>query len=123
MSEDALQILNWDAVPLEQVNPSMKRRVITSPHMTVARIWLEDGFLVPMHSHKQEQITQVVSGTMRFTFGERRDRCVDVGPGGTVVIPAWLPHEALVIGDVEEMDMWTPRRDDWLDGSDQYLRG
>ena len=33
-------------------------------------------------------------------------------------------QEALVkISDVEEMDMWSPRRDDWLDGTDNYLRG
>ena len=30
---------------------------------------------------------------------------------------------AISIGEVEEMDMWSPRRDDWLDGTDDYLRG
>jgi quercetin dioxygenase-like cupin family protein len=44
------------------------------------------------------------------------------GPGDVVVIPSHLPHEALCLSDVEEMDMWSPRRDDWLDGSDAYLR-
>jgi hypothetical protein len=27
-----------------------------------------------------------------------------------------------MVGDVEEMDIWTPLREDWLDGSDNYLR-
>ncbi len=117
-----VDLLPWDDVPLETVNPKMSRRVITGELMTVARIYFKDGFLVPRHSHHNEQITQVVSGTMRFRFGEDGEQEVDVGPGGVVVIPANLPHEALCIGDVEEMDMWAPRRDDWLDGSDDYLR-
>ena len=101
----------------------MRRRIVTGERMTVARIWFDDGFLVPMHSHEHEQITQVISGTLRFRFGEDSDETVDIGPGDVVVIPSNVPHEALAIGQVEEMDMWSPRRDDWLDGTDAYLRG
>lgn len=122
MSLDNLQSINWDSIELETVNPYMQRRIVTGERMTVARIYLKDGFLVPMHSHVHEQITQVISGRMRFTFGEDRSEVAEYGPGDVVVIPSNLPHEALSIGDVEEMDMWSPRRDDWLDGTDDYLR-
>ncbi len=119
---DTASGMQWDDVPLETVNPMMTRRVITGELMTVAKIYFKDGFLVPRHSHHNEQITQVISGTMRFRFGEFGEQEFDVSAGGVVVIPANLAHEALCIGDVEEMDMWAPRRDDWLDGSDDYLR-
>jgi quercetin dioxygenase-like cupin family protein len=122
MSIEKLQSINWDDLELETVNASMKRRIVTGELMTVARIYIKDGFTVPMHSHHNEQVTQVIKGSMRFVFGEDRSRTMDIGPGGVVVIPANLPHEALAIGDVEEMDMWAPRRDDWLDGTDDYLR-
>ena len=117
-----LQTIDWHSVPLESVNDSMQRRIVTGELMTVARIYFKDGFVVPRHSHHNEQITQVIKGTLRFRFGENGEREVDVSAGGVVVIPAHLPHEALAIGDVEEMDMWAPRRDDWLDGTDNYLR-
>jgi quercetin dioxygenase-like cupin family protein len=117
-----LQQLNWDDVELETVNESMQRQIITGERMTVARIWFKDGFFVPQHSHEQEQITQVVSGTLRFRFGADRAETVDVGPGGVLVIPSNVPHEALCIGDVEEIDIWSPRRDDWLNKTDDYLR-
>ena len=123
MSLDALQTINWDEVEIETVNPQMKRRIVTGELMTVARIYLADGFVVPMHSHHNEQVTQVIRGRMHFVFGENRDREMELGPGDVVVIPANLPHEATAIGDVEEIDMWAPRRDDWLDGTDDYLRG
>ena len=122
MSHEQLQVTNWDAIELETVNPHMKRRIVTGELMTVARIYLADGFTVPMHSHHNEQITQVISGRMHFVFGEDRLREMELGPGDCVVIPANLPHEATAIGDVEEMDMWSPRREDWLDGTDDYLR-
>ena len=122
MPVENFQSINWDEVELETVNASMKRRIITGERMTVARIYFQDGFLVPLHSHDHEQITQVLKGTLRFSFREDRSETFDVGPGGVVVIPSNLPHEALVIGEVEEMDMWSPRRDDWLDGTDAYLR-
>ena len=122
MSIDGLTTINWNEIPLETVNPSMKRRIVTGEKMTVARIYFEDGFVVPMHSHENEQITQVIRGRMHFVFGEDRSREMELGPGDVVVIPAHLPHEATMIGEVEEMDMWSPRREDWLDGSDDYLR-
>lgn len=122
MSQNNVQSIDWNSIELETVNPSMQRRIVTGERMTVARIYFKDGFLVPQHSHEHEQITQVIKGTLRFRFGEDRSEVVDVGPGGVVVIPSQVPHEALCIGEVEEMDMWSPRRDDWLDGTDDYLR-
>jgi quercetin dioxygenase-like cupin family protein len=121
MPLDKLQINHWDDIELETVNPYMKRRIATGELMTVARVYLADGYTVPMHSHHNEQVTQVISGKMHFVFGENRDKEQVLGPGDCVVIPAHLPHEATAIGDVEEMDMWAPRREDWLDGSNAYL--
>ena len=121
--DNDMQLIRWDDVPLETVNESMQRKIITGERMTVARIYFKDGFLVPQHSHEMEQITQVVSGRMRFWFGSDRSKTVDLGPGEVVVIPPNLVHEALCMGDVEEVDMWSPRRDDWLNGTDNYLRG
>ncbi len=123
MSEqDSVELLDWDQIPMETVNPMMQRQIITGELMTVAKIYFKDGFLVPMHSHHNEQITQVISGLLRFRIGEDGEQTIDVGPGQTIVIPANVPHEALVVGDVVEMDMWAPRRDDWLNQTDDYLR-
>jgi quercetin dioxygenase-like cupin family protein len=47
---------------------------------------------------------------------------LEVGPGEVVVIAPDVPHEALCLGDVHEIDIWSPRRDDWLNGTDAYLR-
>lgn len=100
----------------------MKRKMVSGEKTTVAQIALKDGFVVPMHSHINEQITQVISGKMRFVFGDEDGTEIVIGPGDVLVIPANLPHEAHVIGDVFETDTWAPRREDWINKTDDYLR-
>jgi len=114
--------LNWDAIPAETVNPSMSRQIVSGDKLMIARIRFKDGFIVPLHSHVHEQITQAISGKMRFWFGENKEQTMLLEPGDVVVIPSNLPHEALMIGDVEEVDTWAPPRQDWLDKTDAYLR-
>jgi quercetin dioxygenase-like cupin family protein len=114
--------LSWDTVPQEEVNPSMKRRIITGEKLMIAKMNFKDGFVVPLHHHVHEQITQVVSGKMRFWFGANKEQVIDLEAGEVVVIPSNVPHEALMIGEVVEIDSWSPPREDWLDGSDHYLR-
>jgi quercetin dioxygenase-like cupin family protein len=114
--------INWDDVATEQVNPSMERKIITGEKLMIAKLKFKDGFLVPLHHHVHEQITQVISGQIRFWFGENREQVMDLFAGDVVIIPSNLPHEALMIGDVEEIDTWSPPRQDWLDKTDNYLR-
>ena len=117
-----VQKINWDDVPVEQVTPKMQRQMVYGDKVMVAKMKFKDGFLVPQHSHENEQITQVTKGAIRFWFGADKEDVMDLHAGDVVVIPAHVPHEALMVGDVEETDTWSPIRSDWLDGTDDYLR-
>ena len=117
-----IQKINWDDVPEEEVTPKMRRKIIHGDKVMITRIKFKDGFLVPLHHHENEQVTQVHKGTIRFWFGANKEQMLDVHAGESVIIPSNLPHEALMIGDVEESDTWAPPRKDWLDGTDHYLR-
>jgi quercetin dioxygenase-like cupin family protein len=117
-----LNKINWDEVPVEEVNSSMSRKIVWGEKLMIARIKFKNGFVVPLHHHIHEQVTQVISGKMRFWFGANKEQTMDLNPGDVVVIPSELPHEALMIGEVEEIDTWAPPRQDWLDKTDNYLR-
>lgn len=117
-----IQKQNWENVPTEEVTPSMHRKIVWGEKLMIAKMKFNDGFLVPQHHHMHEQVTQVLSGQIRFWFGENKDQIMDLYAGDVVVIPGNLPHEALMIGDVEEIDTWAPPRQDWLDKTDDYLR-
>lgn len=117
-----LEKINWNEIAVEEVTPSMARKIITGEKLMIAKMKFKDGFLVPLHHHVHEQITQVISGQIRFWFGENKEQVMDLFAGDVVVIPSNLPHEALMVGDVEEIDTWSPPRQDWLDKTDDYLR-
>ncbi len=114
--------INWDEVPEEQVNPSMKRKMIYGDNVMIAKMKFKDGFMVPLHHHENEQITEVISGTIRFWFGANKEETMDLHAGDSVIIPGNLPHAALMIGDVEEIDIFNPPRKDWIEGTDDYLK-
>ena len=39
------------------------------------------------------------------------------------LIPSNLPHRALALEDTLDVDIFNPPRQDWLAGTDAYLRG
>jgi quercetin dioxygenase-like cupin family protein len=45
-----------------------------------------------------------------------------VRAGEVLVIPSNVPHRALAIEDTIGIDVFSPIRHDWLDGTDNYLR-
>ena len=46
-----------------------------------------------------------------------------VRAGEVIVIPSHLPHRALALEDTLDVDVFCPPRQDWLAGTDAYLRG
>ena len=87
--------------------------------MTVARLVLAKGALVPRHEHPNEQITNVLEGRLRFVIGDEEQI---VPAGATVLIPGNVPHEVEAVEDSIALDVFSPVREDWVRGDDAYLR-
>jgi quercetin dioxygenase-like cupin family protein len=112
----------WDDVPKEELKADLARKLISTERMMLAQVFLDEGCIVPQHSHENEQLTYVLEGTLRFWLGEDESEVVDVAAGEVLHIPSWLPHKAEALDDVLDVDIFCPPRQDWLDGSDAYLR-
>ena len=113
----------WVDLPREVLNPEIGRRLITGESMMIAHVYLKKGAIVPKHSHHNEQITYILEGVLRFRLGDDESQVVDVAAGEVLTIPPHLPHTAEALEDTLDVDVFTPPREDWLDGSDAYLRG
>ena len=113
----------WDDMPKETVNPQFDRRLITGERMMITHVYLKEGAVVPKHSHDNEQITYILEGGLRFWLGEDESKVVDVMAGEVLHIPPNLPHKAEALEDTLDVDVFSPPRQDWLDGTDGYLRG
>ena len=112
----------WDDLPKDPLKPDLSRRLISTERMMLAQVFLDKGCIVPQHSHENEQLTYILSGTLRFFLGEDESEVVDVGAGEVLHLPSWLPHKAEALEDTLDVDIFCPPRQDWLDGSDAYLR-
>jgi quercetin dioxygenase-like cupin family protein len=77
---------------------------------------------VPQHSHENEQITYILEGALHFWLGPNGDREQTVHAGEVLVIPSNLEHRALALADTLDVDVFNPPRQDWLNGTDGYLR-
>lgn len=110
---------NWNEIPEEVMTPLLRRKVIHTPQMTIARLWLQKGAVVPTHHHVNEQVTNVEAGILRFNFPERS---VLVHAGESLRIAPNLPHSVETLEDSVALDLFTPNRADWLSGDDAYLR-
>ena len=114
--------INWNTIPVEQVNDKMKRQFIYGEKIMIAKMEFVDGFTVPWHSHENEQITEVLEGTLRFWFDDNEEESIDLTAGDAIIFTGNRRHKALMIGKVIETDTFAPPRQDWIDGSDSYLR-
>jgi quercetin dioxygenase-like cupin family protein len=113
----------WADIPPEPMNPLLNRQFVTGSSAMLARIELKKGCFVPRHSHHNEQIAFVESGSMRFLLGEEgHEQEAIIRAGEVLVIPAHLPHSAEALEDTIDFDIFAPPRHDWITGDDAYLR-
>lgn len=113
----------WEEMPREALNPLIGRRMITGDKVMITHVYLKKGAIVPLHSHENEQITYVLEGTLRFWIGSEDGEQIDVKAGDVLHLPSNLPHKAEALEDTLDVDVFTPPRQDWLNKTDDYLRG
>ena len=119
----SVSFYRWDDMPKEKVSDLLDRRLVTGDRMMLAHVYLKKGCLVPRHSHENEQVTYILEGALQFWLGEHEGETVVVRAGEVLTIPSGLPHKALALEDTLDLDVFSPPRQDWLDGTDAYLRG
>jgi quercetin dioxygenase-like cupin family protein len=123
MTEPKAIHYRWAELPRETLKPDLGRRLIAAERIMLAQVYLDRGCIVPKHSHENEQLTYILEGTLRFWLGDDESEVVDVSAGEVLHIPSNLPHKAEALDRTLDVDVFAPPRQDWLEGSDAYLRG
>jgi quercetin dioxygenase-like cupin family protein len=113
----------WKDLPAEPLKEGLTRKLVTGERMMIAHVHLNKGVHVPRHSHENEQLTYILEGALQFWFGANDEQELLVRAGEVIVIPSNLPHRALALEDTLDVDVFCPPRQDWLTGTDAYLRG
>ena len=94
-----------------QIWEGVLARTVEGEQLSLAVVELDPGSVVREHSHENEQLGVVVSGSVTFRIG---DETRELGPGGTWQIPPNAPHEVVAGPEgAVVIDVFAPARDDW----------
>ena len=120
MSAETLKHIKWNEVTLEHLNPLIDRQMLVGGKVMLARVLLKKGAHVPEHHHHNEQVTYILDGALKFKIEGKE---IIIRSGEVLCIPPHMPHEAWALEDTVDLDVFIPPREDWLAGTDAYLRG
>jgi len=97
---------------LEVVAPGLKRKIgAYNDHLMVVEVHFDTGVTAPLHAHRHEQITYVMSGKFEFTVGEKT---YTVGAGDSLYKEPHIEHGATCLEAGVLLDVFTPHREDFI---------
>lgn len=120
VSKMELKYVPWSTVDLEDLNPLLQRQFVVGRDIMVARVLMKKGCIIPLHSHHNEQFTYILEGALKFWVDGKE---IVVNAGEVLTIPPHMPHKAEALVDTVDLDVFNPPRADWINKTDQYLRG
>jgi quercetin dioxygenase-like cupin family protein len=95
---------------------------IRTPHLNqlmLSYLEMDEGTVVPLHSHPHEQGGILLKGKLELTIGEEA-RVVE--PGSLFLIPANVSHKAIAVaGPVVVLDVFSPIREDYAALFNKYI--
>jgi len=98
-------------VPSQEIMPGYHGKMIHTENMTLAYWEVEEGAAVPEHTHKNEQIMQVLEGTFEFTVNGLTKI---YKPDDLAVIPPFAPHSGKALTPCKLMDIFSPVREEYI---------
>ncbi len=114
-----VQLFPFEKLHFEKLTDKTSRRYVSGEKATLANFQLKKGAIVPEHHHPNEQISYVLNGCIKVTVP---DKDFLVHSGEVIIIPSNIPHQFEAVDDSLVLDVFCPIREDWINGTDTYLK-
>ncbi|MGB2694640.1 MAG: cupin domain-containing protein [Dehalococcoidia bacterium] len=102
---------NADASTVDMFSGVVRRTLNSGTRTTLVEITLDEGAIVPGHTHPHEQIGYVAQGRVRFDVdGDVRE----LSAGDGYLIPSEQPHEVTALVRSVCIDVFSPVREEFL---------
>lgn len=103
----------------EELSDKISRQYVYGDEAMLARFVFKKGAIVPEHQHPNEQITYILEGAVKVTLQGKE---IIVRSGEVLIIPPNVPHQFEALEDTIDLDVFSPPRKDWIQGTDSYLK-
>lgn len=94
----------------KEVIPGYKGRTVHTGTMTFMYWTVDEGAVMPVHSHLHEQVANVLTGKFELTVDGKTQI---IEPGIVAVIPPHVPHGGKAITACTLLDVFLPEREDY----------
>ncbi len=99
-----------DAPQIEMHDGLLRRTMATTDEAMLCEFTLAAGYVVPNHSHMNDQVGYVVRGSIELTVGGEVRR---LHAGDSYAIPGGVEHSLTALIDTVLIDSFSPPRDDY----------
>ena len=100
--------------PLIEAFPGVTRRNLAwGERLTLVEIRIEAGSAVAEHAHPHEQAGTIAAGRIRIRLGTQTE---ELGVGDSYLIPGGLPHQVQALEATTLIEVFSPSREDFVDG-------
>jgi quercetin dioxygenase-like cupin family protein len=96
--------------PQKELLPGLRVQSFWGAHMLVITVALEEGTVVPEHSHPHEQAGTVIAGELSLTIAGETRR---LQPGDAYIIPGDVLHSAEAHIDTRLFELFSPVREEY----------
>jgi quercetin dioxygenase-like cupin family protein len=110
----------FEDIESEQINEGYYRRTVTGENHMTCLVNIRPGWITKHHKHASDETVIVMEGSMSFRVGNLD---VELLPGDVLYIPPWVEHGGTVgQKGMKMIKIFSPPREDYLQGTDTYLR-
>ena|ERR1041385_3093217 len=105
-----MQLHDFATIPVKEIAPGVRGRYAHSEQVTEGIVDLDQGAVVPDHSHPHEQWTMVTEGSMELTVAGTMHLLT---PGKVLYIAPHERHSARAVTTCRVLDIFHPVRSDY----------
>jgi len=105
-----MSFINFGELKEAKIWEGIKARFFHSDNLTFGKVKIENGAILPEHSHPHEQFTKILEGRLEFKIG---DETKVMEPGMLAHIPPGVPHSAKALTECYVFDCFHPVREDF----------
>jgi quercetin dioxygenase-like cupin family protein len=115
-----MAFIDWATVPTQSLAPGVRIRTPHGERLMLSLLEIDAGAVIPPHAHPHEQAGLVLDGQLELIIdGASRT----LSPGEAYIVPGNVTHSARAVGgSCRVIDVFSPIREDYAQGVNQYAR-
>jgi len=101
--------IDFEKITPQEIFPGFQGKIFHTNNLTIARIKIKAGAVLPKHAHPNEQISVIIEGEFQFNINGQTQFFT---PNTVAVIPANAEHSGRAITDCLFLETFCPVRED-----------